>query len=119
MREGDWKLFTSHAGDKAELYNIPQDPGEAHDVAKEYPEIVQALTQKALRLGSRHCHPALLAIKSSRPGCHRKRRGVPQGKAKAKASTAKPGTDRKTIFKQKDTDKDGVLSAGGILEQIP
>lgn len=118
MREGDWKLFTSHTGDKAELYNIPQDPGEAHDVAKEYPEIVQALTQKALGW-VKTLPPSAARDQVIKTGLPLEKARTPQGKAKAKTSTAKPGTDRKTIFKQKDTDKDGVLTQSEYLNKFP
>jgi N-acetylgalactosamine-6-sulfatase len=48
VRAGDWKLFVQHDGSGAQLYNIPQDNGEEHDVAAMYPEIVRTLTGKAL-----------------------------------------------------------------------
>ena len=31
-----------------ELYRIPTDPGESHDVAAKHPDIVKALTEKAI-----------------------------------------------------------------------
>ena len=48
IRDGDWKLFVNHDGTGAELYRIPADPGESHDLAAEQPAIVKALTEKAL-----------------------------------------------------------------------
>ena len=48
IRDGDWKLFVNHDGTGAELYRIPVDPGESHDLAAEQPAIVKALTEKAL-----------------------------------------------------------------------
>jgi arylsulfatase A-like enzyme/dienelactone hydrolase len=48
IRDGDWKLFVNHDGTGAELYRIPTDPGESHDLAAEYPDIVKAMTEKAL-----------------------------------------------------------------------
>jgi hypothetical protein len=118
MREGDWKLFTSHTAGEAELYNIPQDPGEAHDVAKVHPEIVQALTQKALGW-VKTLPPSAARDQVIKTGLPLEKARVPQGKAKAKAATAKPGTDRKTIFKQKDMDKDGVLTQAEYLNKFP
>ena len=48
VRDGDWKLFVNHDGTGAELYRIPTDPGESHDVAAKHPDIVKALTEKAI-----------------------------------------------------------------------
>jgi N-acetylgalactosamine-6-sulfatase len=48
VRDGDWKLFVNHDGTGAELYRIPADPGESHDVAAKHPDIVKALTEKAI-----------------------------------------------------------------------
>lgn len=48
VRDGEWKLFVNHDGTGAELYRIPVDPGESRDLAGEHPEIVRALTQKAI-----------------------------------------------------------------------
>ena len=48
VRDGDWKLFVNHDGTGAELYRIPVDPAESHDLAGEHPDIVKALTRKAI-----------------------------------------------------------------------
>jgi len=48
IRDGDWKLFVNHDGSAAELYRIPADPGETHDVAADHPEVVTRLTSQAL-----------------------------------------------------------------------
>ena len=48
IRDGDWKLFVNHDGSKAQLYNIPKDIGEEHDVASENADIVKDLTAKAI-----------------------------------------------------------------------
>jgi len=48
VREGDWKLFVQHDGSSAQLYNIPQDESEEHDVAAMHPDLVKTLTGKAL-----------------------------------------------------------------------
>ena len=48
IRDGDWKLFVNHDGSAAELYRIPADPGESHDLAAEHPDVVKALSSHAL-----------------------------------------------------------------------
>lgn len=47
VRDGDWKLFVNHDGTGAQLYNIPQDIGEEHDLATQHPEVVNKLTATA------------------------------------------------------------------------
>jgi arylsulfatase A-like enzyme len=43
IRKGDWKLVRLNLfnpdNENIELYNIPEDPGEEHNLAGEYPEI--------------------------------------------------------------------------------
>jgi arylsulfatase A-like enzyme len=41
IREGNWKLIVT--GEKTELYNIPNDPGEVRNLAGVSPEIVTRL----------------------------------------------------------------------------
>ncbi len=103
VRDGDWKLFVSHKGDNAQLYNIPKDAGEEHDVAAANPEIVKSLTAKALAwVQTLPPSPARDAVAVT---------GKPQDAPKKSASaTGKPPLDREKIFGQWDTDKDGVLS---------
>ena len=48
VRDGDWKLFVSHTGDGAALYDVRHDPGEEHDVAAMHRDVVEALKAKAL-----------------------------------------------------------------------
>jgi hypothetical protein len=48
VRDGDWKLYVSYDGSDAQLFNIPHDISEEHDVAAANPEVVKALTAKAL-----------------------------------------------------------------------
>ena len=43
VREDKWKLIVR--GDKIELYDIPNDPGEAINMAKDHPEIVTHLKE--------------------------------------------------------------------------
>jgi N-acetylgalactosamine-6-sulfatase len=47
IRDGQWKLLvpTKKRGNK-ELYDIPADPGEKHNLVAEHPEIVKALSEK-------------------------------------------------------------------------
>jgi len=48
IRDGDWKLFVQHDGSGAELYNIPADIAERHNVASAHPTLVKELTDRAL-----------------------------------------------------------------------
>ncbi len=48
VREGDWKLLVNRDGSEAELYNIPKDPGEENNVAKQHPQIAERLAKKVL-----------------------------------------------------------------------
>lgn len=44
MRAGDWKLLMDFAATRVELYYIPSDPGESHDLAAQHPARVAALS---------------------------------------------------------------------------
>lgn len=44
IRRGDWKLIYNYQTRKKELYNIPQDIGEANDLADTYPAKVKELS---------------------------------------------------------------------------
>lgn len=48
VREGPYKLLFNPDLSRIELYNIPQDPGEYHNVASQYPEVVEELVKKGL-----------------------------------------------------------------------
>ena len=48
VREGDWKLLAYRSG-ILKLYNIPNDIGEATDLADKHPEIVAVLKQKLVK----------------------------------------------------------------------
>lgn len=45
LRRGDWKLVATHSGKNQQdaLYQISKDPGEQHDVAKQYPKQLQRM----------------------------------------------------------------------------
>lgn len=43
VRDGDWKLIVTRAGDKAELFDLSRDPLEKNDLAKREPERVENL----------------------------------------------------------------------------
>jgi N-acetylgalactosamine-6-sulfatase len=51
IRDGDWKLFTSVDRSRVELYNIPRDPEERHNVAAENGAISERLSGAALSWG--------------------------------------------------------------------
>ena len=44
IRQGDWKLIYFYETGKKELYNIPEDISEKHDVAASHPDIVKQLS---------------------------------------------------------------------------
>lgn len=46
IRKDDWKLIYYYETGKKELYNIPQDIGEAHDLSAEHPDIVRKLSKE-------------------------------------------------------------------------
>ncbi|MBN8459873.1 MAG: sulfatase-like hydrolase/transferase [Verrucomicrobia bacterium] len=48
IRDGPWKLFVNHNGSGAQLYDIPKDISEEHNVAGEHADVVKDLTAKAL-----------------------------------------------------------------------
>ena len=48
IRDGDWKLFANADGGRKELYNIPKDPEERHNVAGRKPDVTARLLPKLL-----------------------------------------------------------------------
>ena len=46
IRSGDWKLVYYFGDSKRELFNVPADISEQHDLAPEKPELVNELSQK-------------------------------------------------------------------------
>lgn len=48
MRYGDWKLMMNPDGSRTELYNLTENPCEVDNLANEYPEIVEQMSEKLL-----------------------------------------------------------------------
>jgi arylsulfatase A-like enzyme len=48
VRSGPWKFLCDYDGGRPELYRLADDPGENKNLAAEHPEVVKALTAKAL-----------------------------------------------------------------------
>ena len=46
IRDGRWKLLVNPDGDRTELFNIPNDPMELTNLADQYPDRVQTLTER-------------------------------------------------------------------------
>src|SRR5437868_3210565 len=46
LREGDWKAIRFVAGDRLELYNLADDPGEKTDVAARFPDVAKRLRER-------------------------------------------------------------------------
>jgi N-acetylgalactosamine-6-sulfatase len=110
LRDGDWKLFVSHKGDNAQLYNIPKDAGEEHDVAAANPEIVKTLTTKALAW-AKTLPPSPARDQVLATGQPQDRGSAPKAaKKSAKGTPAITPAQRAVIFKKWDADHDGKLS---------
>lgn len=105
VRDGDWKLFVNHNGSSPQLYNIPHDIGEEHDVADQHVEVVKSLTAKALAWAkSLPPSPAREAVEKT--GLPQDNRGAP----KPSQNPAQTNLDRGAIFARWDKNKDGQLS---------
>jgi len=117
VRDGDWKLFVNHNGSQPQLFNIPQDISEEHDVASEHPDIVQALGAKALAwqksLPPSKAREQVLATGKPQDGAGKKAAKAEEGKP------VKPATDRVATFKKKDTDHDGKMTLEEFLKNFP
>ena len=48
MREGKWKLLMNPDRSRVELFDIPADPTELLNVAKDHPDVVQRMSEKLL-----------------------------------------------------------------------
>ena len=111
VRDGAWKLFVNHDGSHPELFNIPQDPSELNDVAAEHPDVVKAMTAKAVAWQ-----------KSLPPSKAREQAaaGIPLEKpAKKPKLTPKAISDRHAMFKAKNTNHDGKLTLDEYLYKFP
>jgi len=110
VRDGDWKLFVDHAGKKAQLFDIPKDPGEHQDVATQHPEVVKELTAKAL---------AWAKTLPASPARDKFMKSGAQAKTPKKADAKPKNTqDRPKIFDSWDKDKDGFLSKEEYVPHI-
>ena len=119
IRDGDWKLFLDHKGGSAQLYHIPNDPGENHDLAAKEPEVVKALTGKALDwVKTLPPSPARDSVAASGLPLDSRGKAVPKA-PESPATPSKPKVDRKVIFKQKDTSGDGKLTLEEYLNRFP
>ncbi|MCX7007088.1 MAG: sulfatase-like hydrolase/transferase [Kiritimatiellaeota bacterium] len=117
IRDGNWKLLVNHDGSKPELYELPKDLSEQHNLAAENPDVVKALTAKASAWSK--------TLPPSKARDHVAATNEPQDTprkqpAKAKqAANGKPPLDRVAAFKQKDTNHDGVLTLEEYLKNFP
>lgn len=110
VRDGPWKLFVKHDGQGAQLFDIPKDAAEKHDVAAANPDVVKELTAKALAWAK--TLPASPARdKFAKEGAQAKAR-------KSAPSPQKKTLDRPAIFSSWDQDKDGFLSKAEFIPHI-
>jgi N-acetylgalactosamine-6-sulfatase len=111
VRDGDWKLFVDHHGKGAQLFNIPKDSGEHQDLAAQNPDIVKALSERALAwVKTLPPSPARDKIMSGTP--------VSAKSAPETQSKKKLALDRPMIFETWDRDKDGFLSKEEFIPHI-
>jgi len=113
IRDGDWKLFVNYDGGKPELYNIPQDRSELHDVAAAHPEVVKALTAKVIAW-QQTLPPSQARAVAAAGGAPSESLAKPR-----KGASAKPAADRAAMFKAKDTNHDGKLTLEEYLHNFP
>jgi hypothetical protein len=116
IRDGDWKLFVNHDGSKAQLYNIPKDIGEEHDVASENADIVTSLTARAIAW-QQSLPPSEARARAAATGLPQDGGRRPATKSKTTSKTA--GIDRHVIFKGKGTNHDGKLTLAEYLNKFP
>lgn len=113
IRDGDWKLFVNHDGGGPQLYSIPNDPGESRDLAADRPDVVQALTAKALAW-VKTLPPSAARDTVAAGGTVEKRPAAKKGPAEKPAAA----TDRPRIFVQWDADRDGFLARDEYLARL-
>lgn len=53
VRDGDWKYLVNLDSSDPQLYNLPKDPGESRNLAKENPKIVKRLHQAIMDWNSK------------------------------------------------------------------
>ncbi len=109
VRDGDWKLFVNHTGSDAELFNIPRDIGEEHNVAADNPEVVKTLTAKALAW-AKSLPPSPARDNATATGVTQDGARVKNSAAQPPANKPIPPAERAAIFKKWDTNHDGKLS---------
>jgi len=117
VRDGDWKLFVNHEGGSAQLYRIPEDPGEHHDLSKENPEVVASLTTKAVAW-AKTLPPTPVrdqAIATGQPAD----RFLPKGKGQPNATKQLSAAERQAIFKRWDADHNGKLTLEEYAKGLP
>jgi N-acetylgalactosamine-6-sulfatase len=121
IRDGAWKLFVSHDGSNASLYDITKDIGEEHDLAADHKDVVKSLTEKATTWAkSLPRSPARDAAATSNKPQDGGRPAAPaNAKSPAKSGGARAPLDRAAVFKQKDTNRDGRMSLDEYLNKFP
>ncbi|MEN8774950.1 MAG: family 43 glycosylhydrolase [Akkermansiaceae bacterium] len=53
VRDGDWKYLVNIDGSDQQLYNLPEDPGESNNVAKQNPDLAKKLQTALLEWNSK------------------------------------------------------------------
>ncbi len=115
VRDGNWKLFANHNGSSAQLYDIPKDISEEHDVAAGHPDVVKELTAKALAW-QKTLPPSKARETAAATG---KPVDMPRKQAAKGKSQGKTAPDRFAMFKAKDTNHDGKLTLEEYLHKFP
>jgi N-acetylgalactosamine-6-sulfatase len=109
VRDGQWKLFVKHDGQGAQLFDIPKDAAEKHDVAAANPEVVKELTAKAL------------AWAKTLPASPARDKFVAGGAVRTTPRTGqktKANLDRPKIFESWDKNKDGFLAKDEFIPHM-
>jgi arylsulfatase A-like enzyme len=60
VRKGDWKLIVRLKEKRQEVYNLAEDPGEAHNLASQYPEKRERLTALLEKLKEKDARDVVL-----------------------------------------------------------